>query len=57
VQPNKTFDPASFAGLVTGKPCFIARTAAGVEVGSPSDAGSKYLRLVLGFMGYTHVEV
>ena len=57
VQPNKTFDPATFEGLVTGKPCFIARTAGGTEVGSAMDAGTPYLKLILGLMGFTHIEV
>jgi len=58
VQPNKTFDSqAPFAGLVTGKPCFIARTSGRVEVEGPSDSGSKYLKQILSFMGFTHIEI
>jgi len=57
VQPNKTFDPATFAGLVKGKPCFIARASGGVEVGGPMDTGLVYLNHVLGFMGFSHVDV
>ena len=38
--------------------CFIARTSGwGVEVEGPSDSGSKYLKQILSFMGFTHIEV
>lgn len=57
VQPNKTFDPANLQGLVKGKPCFIVRSSSGVDVGGPMDAGSRYLNLIFGFMGFTHVEI
>jgi len=54
---QETSSSPSFAGLVTGKPCFIARTSGRVEVEGPSDSGSKYLKQILSFMGFTHIEI
>lgn len=55
VQPNKTFDPATFAGLVKGKPAVIIRSAGG-PVATAMDTGLAYLYKALGFIGFTDVR-
>ena len=50
------FTEAGFEGLLHGKKAYVVVTSGGVEVGSPYDLNTPYLRQVLGFMGITDVE-
>ena len=43
--------------MLTGKRAYLAITSGGVEVGSPYDLATPYLRQVLGFVGITDVHV
>lgn len=44
-------------GLLKGKKAYIVVASGGVEIGSPYDMATPYLRQVLGFIGITDVEV
>ena len=44
-------------GLLNGKKAYIVVASGGVEIGSPYDMATPYLRQVLGFIGITDVEV
>lgn len=57
VQANKTFDPNTFAGLVTGKPCLLVRTSTGVVIGSDMDTGTAYMKQIMAFIGFTDIRV
>ena len=64
VQPTYTFnvtDAGGYAGLVTGKPVFIACSSGGeYPPGTAAEAfdfQTKYLKLILGFIGLTDVRV
>lgn len=56
VQPNKTFDAKTWAGLVTGKPAIILRAAAGAGIATPADHGLAYLYAVLKFIGFKDIR-
>ncbi|MBD2769055.1 NAD(P)H-dependent oxidoreductase [Hymenobacter sp. BT664] len=51
------FSAAGPEGLLTGKRAYLVITSGGVEVGSPYDLATPYLRQVLGFVGITDVQV
>jgi FMN-dependent NADH-azoreductase len=51
------FSEAGPEGLLVGKKAYLVVTSGGVEVGSPYDLATPYLRQVLGFVGITDVEV
>ena len=62
VQPTYTFSfspDEGYKGLVTGKPLFIAYSRGGeYPVGTEGEAfdfQTKYLQLVLGFIGFTDI--
>jgi FMN-dependent NADH-azoreductase len=64
VQPTYTFNitaEGGYAGLVTGKPLFLACSSGGeYPAGSPYEAydfQTKYLRLILGFIGFTDIRL
>lgn len=59
VQPGHTFgfDAHGPKGMVTGKPAVLISAAGGVPVGSDMDAGYKYMRAILSFMGFTDVRL
>ncbi|WP_201977216.1 FMN-dependent NADH-azoreductase [Hymenobacter rubidus] len=52
-----SFSEMGFQGLLHNKKAYLVVTSGGVEVGSPADMATPYLRLVLGFVGITDVEV
>lgn len=63
VQPTYTFSfspKEGYKGLVLGKPVFVAYSRGGAyEKGTPSEAfdlQTKYLQLVLGFIGFTDIR-
>lgn len=63
VQPGYTFSYSpeeGYKGLVTGKPIFIAYARGGeYPAGNPAesmDLQSKYLELILGFIGFTDIR-
>lgn len=61
VQPKLTFDVGKLmsgqpAGLVTGKPCYIFASAGGPSLGSPNDFVTKYLNMILPFIGITDLR-
>jgi FMN-dependent NADH-azoreductase len=64
VQPTYTFkitDEGGYAGLVTGKPVFLACSSGGeYPAGTPYEAydfQTKYLKLILGFIGFTDIRL
>ena len=64
VQPTLTFSftpEAGYRGLVTGKPVFLALARGGeYPAGSPAEAWDfqlKYLKTILGFIGFTDIRV
>ena len=64
VQPTYTFtvtDDGGYAGLVTGKPVFLACSSGGeYPPGTAAEAfdfQTKYLKLILGFIGLTDVRM
>jgi FMN-dependent NADH-azoreductase len=64
VQPTYTFkvtDEGGYAGLVTGKPVFLACSSGGeYPPGTAAEAfdfQTKYLKLILGFIGLTDVRI
>jgi len=64
VQPTYTFrttDEGGYAGLVTGKPVFLACSSGGEYTpGTAAEAfdfQTKYLKLILGFIGLTDVRI
>ena len=64
VQPTYTFkvtDEGGYAGLVTGKPVFLACSSGGeYPPGTAAEAfdfQTKYLKLILGFIGLTDVRM
>eukprot|EP00808_Paulinella_micropora_P029182 g40149.t1 len=54
-QPNVTFNPANYAGLVTGKPALIIRSA-GNAVGHSMDVGLPWLYQALQFIGFQDMQ-
>lgn len=52
-----SYSEAGPKGLLTGKKAYLVVTSGGVEVGSPYDLATPYLRQALGFMGITDVVV
>lgn len=56
VQPALTFTPDG-KGMVTGKPLLFVRASGGVPIGSDMDLGTKYLKAVFGFVGFTDMRV
>lgn len=56
VQPALTFTP-DLKGLVCGKPLLFIRASGGVPVGSDMDVGTKYLKAVFSFIGFTDMRV
>jgi FMN-dependent NADH-azoreductase len=57
VQAHKTFDPSTYAGLVTGKPALLIRASSGVAIGSDMDTGTAYMKQILAFIGFTDIRV
>ena len=64
VQPTYTFnitDEGGYAGMVTGKPVFLACSSGGeYPAGTPYEAydfQTKYLKLILGFIGFTDIRL
>lgn len=64
VQPTYTFnvtDGGGYAGLVIGKPVFLACSSGGeYPAGTPAEAydfQTKYLKLILGFIGFTDIRL
>ncbi len=61
VRAGRTFTyhgPGQFSPLVpAGKKVYVVVTSGGVPAGSPYDAATSYLKLVLGFVGLTDVTV
>ena len=62
VRARRTFDPATYAGLVTGKKVTVITTRGGAGYGPGEamahlDAEVPYLKLILGFIGITDVSV
>jgi FMN-dependent NADH-azoreductase len=55
VQPGLTFDPATFAGLVTGPAIVIAASGSGL-LGTPMDHVTSYMQTILGFVGIKDVQ-
>lgn len=50
--------PGQYKGLVpAGKRAYLVVSSGGVEVGSPYDAATSYLRTILGFIGITDLTV
>ena len=50
--------PGQYKGLVpAGKKAYLVVSSGGVEVGSPYDAATPYLRTILGFIGITDVTI
>jgi FMN-dependent NADH-azoreductase len=63
VQPTYTFEvtpDGGYRGLVTGKPVFVAYSRGGEYAeGGPAEAfdyQSKYLNMILGFIGFTDIR-
>ncbi len=52
-----SFSAAGAEGLLHDKKAYLVVTSGGVEVGSPHDLATPYLRQLLGFVGITDVEV
>lgn len=46
-----------FKGLLHDKKAYLVVTSGGVEVGSPYDLATPYLRQILGFVGITDVDI
>jgi FMN-dependent NADH-azoreductase len=57
VQPALTFSLPDIKGMVTGKPVLFIRASGGVEIESDLDPGTKYLKAVFGFIGFTDMRV
>ena len=62
VRAGRTFDPATYAGLVTGKKATVITTRGGAGYGPGEamahlDAEVPYLKLILGSLGITDVAV
>lgn len=49
--------PGRAEGLLKNKKAYVVITAGGVQLGSPADFASPYLRHLLGFIGITDLEV
>ena len=62
VRARRTFDPATYTGLVTGKRATVVTTRGGAGYGPGEamthlDAEVPYLKLILGFIGISDVSV
>lgn len=58
VQPNYTFDPATWAGLLPkGKRAFVVAASGGPSLGGGNDFLTPYMKQVLRFMGIEDVHV
>ncbi|MCB2410525.1 FMN-dependent NADH-azoreductase [Hymenobacter lucidus] len=51
------FAENGYEGLLTGKKAYLVVTSGAVEAGSSLDHATPYLRLILGFIGITDVEI
>lgn len=52
-----THSAEGYQGLLTVRKTYLVVTSGSVEVGTPWDFATPYLRAILGFMGITEVEV
>mmetsp|Transcript_50762 Transcript_50762/g.93915 ORF Transcript_50762/g.93915 Transcript_50762/m.93915 type:complete len:477 (+) Transcript_50762:63-1493(+) len=57
VQPALTFSMPDVKGMVTGKPILFIRASGGVPIESDIDFGTKYLKAIFSFIGFTDMRV
>jgi FMN-dependent NADH-azoreductase len=56
IQPWQTFNPQTYAGLVTSKPCYLFCASGGGLLGTPYDFVTPYMELALGLIGFTDIR-